>query len=64
MEILNKNIKSQIKDIGEKGIVVVAANAFNNVDAQKDVSLPGSFNSTRKIAMIFGFIIVLGHFKC
>jgi hypothetical protein len=43
-----KAFKSQVKDIDEKGIVVVAANAFNNVDSQGDISMPGSFSKTIK----------------
>ena len=44
----NKIFKSQITDIDEKGIVIVAVNAFGNVDAQKDRSLFGSFDKTIK----------------
>jgi len=36
----------QIKDLDEKGVVVFLANAFNNVDSDKDISLPGSFKKT------------------
>jgi len=42
----NKTYKSLIQDIDEKGIVIVAVNAFGNVDAQKDRSLKGSFDKT------------------
>ena len=42
-----KQYKSRIKSIDEtKGVVVVAANAFNNIDAQNDISVPGSFSKT------------------
>lgn len=41
-----KSLKSQIKDIDQKGVVVVAANAFGNVDGQNDISLKGSFSKT------------------
>jgi hypothetical protein len=44
----NKIYKSLIQDIDEKGIVIVAVNAFGNVDAQKDRSLKGSFDKTIK----------------
>jgi len=36
-----------IKDINEKkGLVTVYANAFNNLDSDNDISLPGSFQKT------------------
>jgi HK97 family phage prohead protease len=41
-----KNIKSSIKDLDQKGRVVVTANAFNNVDSQMDMSMKGSFSKT------------------
>lgn len=41
-----KAYKSRVKDVTEKGIVVVAANAFGNVDSQGDISVPGSFSKT------------------
>lgn len=41
-----KGFLSQIKDIDEKGIVTVAANAFGNVDSQKDMSMEGSYSKT------------------
>lgn len=43
---LYKSYNSQIQDLDEKGIVVVAANAFGNEDAHKDISMPGSFTKT------------------
>lgn len=46
----NKIIKvfkeSIVKDIDEKGIVTVAANAFGNEDADHDISVKGSYNKT------------------
>lgn len=49
MEALNKNLEKEIKSIDEKqGIVQFYANAFNNIDADGDVSLPGSFSKTLK----------------
>jgi len=42
-----KQLRSVIKGIDEtKGVVIIAANAFNNIDSQGDVSLPGSFKKT------------------
>ena len=38
----------EIKAIDEKGLVTFYANAFNNMDAQRDISLPGSFGKTIK----------------
>lgn len=38
--------KSEIRDIDEKGIVVVAANAFGNEDSQGDISEKGSYAKT------------------
>lgn len=43
-----KSYKSQIKDIDQKGRVVVAANAFGNIDSQGDISSYGSFSKTLK----------------
>ena len=43
-----KSIITTVKDLDQKGRVVVAANAFGNVDSQKDVSMPGSFSKTIK----------------
>lgn len=43
-----KSFKSQIKDIDQKGRVVVAANAFGNVDSQGDISNYGAFAKTLK----------------
>ena len=41
-------IKSNIQDLDGSGIVTVAANAFNNIDADRDISMPGSFSRTIK----------------
>jgi len=42
-----KYIEKEIKDIDEKkGIVIAYANAFNVLDSDGDVSLPGSFTKT------------------
>lgn len=41
-------IKSNIQDLDGSGIVTVAANAFNNIDADRDISMPGSFSKTIK----------------
>lgn len=39
-------IKSNITDLDGSGIVTVAANAFNNIDSDRDISMPGSFDKT------------------
>lgn len=41
-----KSFKSQVKDVDQKGRVVVAANAFGNIDSQGDISNYGSFTKT------------------
>lgn len=38
--------KSEIKDVDDKGRVVVAVNAFGNVDSDNDMSMPGSYTKT------------------
>lgn len=43
-----KSFDTQIKDVDEKGRVLVAANAIGNVDSDKDRSMEGSFNKTLK----------------
>ncbi len=43
-----KSLKSTVKDVDSKGRVIVAANAFGNIDAHKDVSMEGSFDKTLK----------------
>ena len=43
-----KDFQTIVKDVDEKGRVLVAANAFGNVDADKDMSMPGSFTKTLK----------------
>lgn len=47
MEAINKNLEKEIRNVDEKqGIVQFYANAFNNIDEDGDVSLPGSFAKT------------------
>jgi HK97 family phage prohead protease len=42
-------IKSNIIDLDDRsGIVTVAANAFGNIDSDRDISMPGSFTKTIK----------------
>lgn len=41
-----KGFDTQIKDVDEKGRVLVAANAIGNVDSDKDMSMDGSFTKT------------------
>jgi HK97 family phage prohead protease len=43
-----KNLSSQVKDVDKQGRIVVAANAFGNVDSDSDVSMTGSFTKTIK----------------
>lgn len=43
---MNKIFNCKIDDIEEKGIVTVYANAFNNVDSDKDRSHQGSYQKT------------------
>lgn len=43
-----KDFNSQIKDVDDKGRVLVAANAIGNVDSDEDRSMDGSFNKTLK----------------
>lgn len=43
-----KDFRTTIKDVDEKGRVLVAANAIGNVDADKDRSMDGSFDKTLK----------------
>lgn len=43
-----KTFFTQIKDVDQKGRVLVAANAIGNVDSDRDMSMPGSFNKTIK----------------
>jgi len=42
------NYKTKAEDVDEKGRVKIVINAIGNVDAQKDRSMPGSFNKTLK----------------
>ena len=41
-----KLFKTKAVDVNDKGLVVIAVNAFNNVDADGDISMPGSFTKT------------------
>lgn len=43
-----KTFFTQIKDVDQKGQILVAANAIGNVDSDNDMSMPGSFNKTIK----------------
>lgn len=43
-----KDLTTTVKDIDQKGRILVAANALGNVDADKDISMEGSFNKTLK----------------
>lgn len=43
-----KMLGSSVEDLDDKGIVTVAANAFGNVDADMQISMPGSFTKTIK----------------
>ena len=46
--MLYKAFSSKVSDVDEKGRVVVAANAFDNVDSDNDISDPGSYQKTLK----------------
>lgn len=48
LDINFKNFDSPIEDLDEKGIVTVYGNAFNNEDADGDISAYGSFDKTIK----------------
>lgn len=41
-------IKSSVIDLDGSGIITVAANAFGNIDSDRDISMPGSFSRTIK----------------
>lgn len=43
-----KSLTSDITDLDDKGRIVVAANAFGNIDSDRDISMPGSFDITIK----------------
>lgn len=43
-----KSLSTDITDLDEKGRIVVAANAFGNIDSDRDISMPGSFDVTIK----------------
>jgi HK97 family phage prohead protease len=44
--LLRKAYKSEIQDIDDKGVIIVAANAFGNKDSHGDISMKGSFTKT------------------
>lgn len=49
MKLIEKSFwNCTVKDIDQKGQVVIAANAFDNEDADGDISAPGSFQKTLK----------------
>jgi len=41
-------IKGNIADLDGSGVVTMAVNAFNNIDSDRDISMPGSFSKTIK----------------
>ena len=41
-----KSLTSRVEDVTEKGEVTVVANAFGNVDADNQISMPGSFTKS------------------
>lgn len=43
-----KSLSSDITDLDQQGRIVVAANAFGNIDSDRDISMPGSFDVTIK----------------
>ena len=46
-DFLTKDIKASIEDVDmQKGVVVLYASAFNNVDSVGDIMLPGAFTKT------------------
>jgi len=48
MEIKQKIYESKAIDLDKKGQVLIAVNAFGNVDSDNDISQPGSFKKTLK----------------
>jgi HK97 family phage prohead protease len=46
MEIKQKLYSTKAEDLDKKGRVLIAVNAFDNVDADGDISKPGSFKKT------------------
>lgn len=48
MEIKQKIYQTKAEDIDRKGRVLIAVNAFGNVDSDNDISAPGSFTKTLK----------------
>jgi HK97 family phage prohead protease len=45
---MRKYLETKVEDVDEKGQVIVAANAIGNIDADKDISMQGSFTKTLK----------------
>lgn len=41
-----KDLTTTVKDVDQKGRILVAANALGNVDSDQDISMEGSFNKT------------------
>jgi HK97 family phage prohead protease len=48
MEIKQKVYQTKAESLDQKGRVLIAVNAFNNVDSDGDISAPGSFKKTLK----------------
>ena len=46
--VKHKVFSTTTKDLDQKGRVLIGVNAFNNVDADNEISLPGSFKKTLK----------------
>lgn len=45
-KLITKDFSSTVQDVTDEGIVSIYVNAFNNVDAQGEISDPKSFNKT------------------
>lgn len=43
-----KDLSTNVKDVDQKGRILVAANALGNVDSDNDISMEGSFQKTLK----------------
>jgi len=48
MEIQQKQYQSKIDGLTDKGRVLIAVNAFDNEDSDRDISKPGSYKKTLK----------------
>jgi hypothetical protein len=44
--MIHKGLITTVKDVDQKGRIIVAANALGNIDAHNDISLEGSFRKT------------------